>query len=149
MYLLCSINMIGHEKESVEYLSKKKITPNYSITKIKDAQWIKSTTVNNVDFYHQIVTCGNKKAVLLRFENKNNFNVEVSWKELITIEEQFTSDSKLETKTLIINPGITEPSSCSDNSKSLLIILATEVNPTFGASINGFNFEDIKIKELN
>jgi hypothetical protein len=116
----------------------------------KDDSWVLDTTLNNVVFYHKLVSCGDKKAVLLKFENRNNFNVEISWKEIIgSKQEPNPNDEFSTTNTLIIQLGITQPIDCSDTTNAALVVLPVEVSPMFIADIESFSFSSITVKELN
>jgi hypothetical protein len=115
-----------------------------------DDSWVLDTTLNNIVFYHKIVPCGDKKAVLLKFENNNNFNVEISWKEIIGSKQvPNPNDEFSTTNTLIIQSGITEPIDCSDTTNAVLVVLPTEVSLLFIADIESFSFSSITINELN
>ncbi len=110
--------------------------------------WIIDTTLNKVVFYHKLVLCGDKKAVLLKFDNQNGFNVNISWNETLgTKQLPGLIESTFGIKKLLIKPGIIAPTDCTDSQNSILVILPNSVNPTFIADILSFNFSNITITQ--
>jgi hypothetical protein len=154
LLLFFSITIVASTKEAVNENDKTKKTTEISTMILTedliDISWTLDKTVNNVDFYHKLIACGDKKAVLLKIENRNNFNVEITWKQIIGSKQIPNSTEESSTsQTLIVEPGITESVDCSENNNPILVILPTEINPTFLADIENFNFSSITIKELN
>lgn len=112
--------------------------------------WILDKTINNVDFYHKIVTCEDKKAVLLKFDNKNSFSVKISWKQIVNSkQEPNATDEFSSLNTLIVNSGSVEATDCSDNNNDLLVVLPSEASPMYMADILSFSFSNIVVKEIN
>lgn len=120
------------------------------VNQLNNNSWVLDMTINNVAFYHKIIICNNQKAVLLKFDNKNNFDVEVSWMSLVGSNQTPNPNQEYaKTQSLIIKPGISEPNDCLDNTIPELILLQKDVNPTFPAEVESFNFLRVKITELN
>ena len=118
-----------------------------SINDSNEDGWVLDTIVNKVAFYHKIVLCGDKNAVLLKFDNQNQFVVTVSWKEsLKTKQIPNFIDGYKGLKTLSLKSGLNNLSGCLDESNSSLIIKFNDVNPTFVADILNFNFKEINFK---
>lgn len=116
----------------------------------KDDSWVLDTTLNNVVFYHKLVSCGDRKAVLLKFDNKNNFNVEISWKQIVNSkQEPNATDEFSSLNTLIVNSGSVEATDCSDSNNDLLVVLPGEASPMYIADILSFSFSNIVVKEIN
>ncbi len=114
---------------------------NVKMNSAQSDSWILDTVIQNVSFYHQLVSCNGKTAVLLKFENNTGASVKVSWKEgFETLQTTGVIDGFYGVKELVISTGITEPSSCSDNDNKKCIITAFDVDPTFIASITSFKF---------
>jgi hypothetical protein len=153
LFLLVAFNSFGSvNKVNVKQLNKTVLTKTtFDFEKEYNSDsWILNTTVNNVVFYHKLVSCGDKKAVLLKFENKNNFEVEVSWKQIVgSVQVPNPNDDLASNNTLVLKPGTTEPNDCSDIENDILVVLPNEVSPMFIADIETFNFSSIQIKELN
>ena len=103
--------------------------------------WVLDTVIQNVSFYHQLVNCNGKTAVLLKFENNSGASVKVSWKEgFATLQTTGFIDGFYGMKELVISVGITEPANCTDNDNKKCIISAFDVDPTFIAGITSFKF---------
>ena len=118
-----------------------------SINNSNEEGWILDTVVNKVSFYHKIVLCGDKSAVLLKFDNQNLTDVTVSWKESFKTKQM---PDLLEgyngVKSLNLKPGVTSALDCDVQGNNLLIIRSSDVNPTFIADILAFNFNEITSK---
>ena len=153
LFLLVAFNSYGNvHKVNVKQPNKTVLTKTtFDFEKeFNSDSWVLDTTVNNVIFYYKLVSCGDKKAVLLKFENKNNFDVEVSWKQIVGSKQIPNSNDELASNnTLVIKPGTTEPNDCSDTENAMLVVLPIEVSPMFIADIETFNFSSIQIRELN
>jgi len=114
---------------------------------IKDPlpSWILDATAGNVSFYHLLISCSGKNTVFLKFENKNNYSVKISWKETF-LTKQTTQQMKgfAGLKELIIPPGaILSASSCADITCKDCIIFPEKVSPAYMADIINFGFKDI------
>lgn len=118
-----------------------------SINNSNEDGWVLDTIVNKVAFYHKIVLCGDKNAVLLKFDNQNQTEVSVSWKESFKTKQM---PDLLEgyngVKSLNLKPGFTNALDCDVQGNNLLIIRSNDVNPTFIADILAFNFNEITSK---
>lgn len=114
----------------------------------QDDSWTLQTTVDNVDLQYKIVDCGEKKAVLMRFDNKNDFSVQVSWRHIIgsTLVPNTTVESS-DTFSIVIGSGTTAPENCEDSNLEALVILPTEVDPTYIADITNFSFSSVTVVE--
>ena len=113
--------------------------------------WILDTTVGKVKFYHTITQCGAKNAVLLKFENKNDYRVRINWKESF-LTQQFAHyvDGFAGQKTLNIDKKETlYPSSCSDTKNKTCIILAEDVSPAYLANIINVYFKEISVTVID
>ena len=107
--------------------------------------WVFHQTVNNVDFYHMLANCDGKKVVLLKFNNRNNHKVKVSWKEVLTTQFDKEVESYGGKKVVTITPGETFASSCGDNKHKDLLIMPAQVVPTYIAEISAFQFKELKV----
>ena len=118
-----------------------------SINNSNDEGWILDTIVNKVAFYHKIVLCGDKSAVLLKFDNQNLTDVTVSWNESVKTKQMPSSIIGFKgVKTVNLKTGSTSPNSCEDQNYVNLIIGSHDVDPTFIADIIDFKFIGITIK---
>ena len=117
-----------------------------SINNSNEDGWVLDTIVNKVAFYHKIVLCGDYNVVLLKFDNQNQNNVSISWKENFKTKLMSNVDGFYGSKTLNLKTGLTSLSDCSDESNKLLKITFNDVDPAFVAEILDFNFIDITFK---
>lgn len=112
--------------------------------------WIFDKVVDNVECYHMIAECSGKKAVFLKFNNKNNYKVKISWKEIF---KEKGSEEKIEnfknTKQLVLSPGIKTVSSCSDPQNKELVITHDQVSMTHSVNIAKFEFDDVQVNPLH
>ncbi len=112
-------------------------------------EWILDKSVGNVDFYHAITVCNGKKAVFLKFNNKNNYRVKVTWKEVFKIPPGEKKDGYSGKKELVLAPGITSPKDCADVANKKNIILPGEIDPLSVNEILDFSFKEITVSNLS
>lgn len=110
-------------------------------------QWIFDKTVGNVDFYHRLADCSGQKVVFLKLNNKNSNAVHVSWKEVFATQMQAETEGFSGKKQLTLKPGESFVKDCSDSRLKELLILPTQVNPTYVVEIKQFGFKDIAVNK--
>lgn len=110
------------------------------------SNWTFAKTVGNVDFYYKISSCKGSNAVFLKFDNKNKYSVQISWKEVL-ITRQITSkkESMQGEKKLNLSPGETISSDCGDEKNTECAILAKDALPAYKADILQFEYKDISV----
>ena len=134
-----------HRKKAFGFLLALFLVPVF-VQAVMPASWILDTTVNGVEFYHSIQECNGKKAVFLKFNNRNTYQVKVSWKEVFATQQEAKVEGGKGQKELIIPTGVTVPASCTDNMMSRKnIVLSSEVSPMYVAEIRGYSFKDIQV----
>ena len=110
--------------------------------------WILDSTVSKVNFYHMVTTCDGKNTVFLKFENKNKFDVKVTWKEkFLTQQLGFVDGFEGEKQLEIKSEETLMPSSCND-SKKQFIVFPQQVSPAYMAIVLDFGFKEIIVTEL-
>lgn len=112
--------------------------------------WVYDKTVNHVDFYHKIISCEGKNAVVLKFINKNSYKVKVSWKEAFeTAQVKIMTEAVYGEKELVLSAGETllSPGCEGSNSKQCLV-LSQQAFPHYNADIIKFEFKDILITPI-
>jgi len=119
------------------------VKPNKAL--VTNDGWVFHQTVNNVDFYHMLANCDGKKVVLLKFNNKNNHKVKVSWKEVFTTQFEKVVEGANGQKQLIISTGETYSAGCNDNKIQELLVLPSQVRPTYAAQIKNFEFKNVDV----
>ena len=122
---------------------------SFSGTKQDQLNWQLDATVNNVQFYHSIIDCNGKKAVILKFINKNNYKVKVSWKEVFTTQQGPQIEGFSGQKTLVIDLGETKETECDNASKKNLVIKPEQVAPTYVAEISKFEYKSITVTKAS
>jgi hypothetical protein len=110
--------------------------------------WIFDKIVDNVECYHMIADCSGKKAVFLKFNNKNNYKVKLSWKE--GFDTQFEKHTKGATgqKQFVLSKGEMVQGSCSSAKFREGFISPEQITPTYVADIQDFEYIDIKVTRV-
>ena len=146
--LITSINSSASPPgKLIFYKLKKLILPIlYPFAK---SEWILDKSVGNVDFYYKIADCDGSNTVFLKFNNKNNYAVNITWKEMfITQQVAIKSAGMNGIKELIISPGETAASGCQDLKNERCIIFAKKAIPAYKATITQFEFQDIHVNKI-
>lgn len=116
---------------------------------ISPLKWILDTEINGVEFYHSIGECNGKKVVFLKFNNKNNYKVTVSWKELFVTKQIRDKTAGFRgKKEMVLSVGETFASDCATNENEKLLILPIDVSPAYEAEIEKFEFNDISVTRV-
>jgi hypothetical protein len=110
-------------------------------------KWQLDATVGGVQFYHAITTCNNKKVVFLKFNNRNNSAVKLSWKEVFELQQDSERvENLLGQKHLTLQPGELFQSSCADQKQKVLLTpRVQQVTPVDRGDIVKFSFKEIKV----
>ncbi len=118
-----------------------------SLTTEMSEDWILDQSTSNVDFYYKLDNCSGQKAVLLRIVNRNDFEVQVNWKEFFTdASTRRTIEGFASEKELTLAAGRTiEARSCSDYDKTECLVLSSMVSPTRVVRIQDFEFRSITV----
>jgi hypothetical protein len=115
-----------------------------------DNKWILKKSSGNVDLYYKIGECEGSKVIFLKFENKNKYDVQVSWKEAITDKTYGNAiDSYSGQKQLILSPGITQQDDCSNVTCKECLIKMTEVSPVLVVDPVEIEFKDISVTQVS
>ncbi|MBC7936722.1 MAG: hypothetical protein H7Y86_15330 [Rhizobacter sp.] len=122
--------------------------PILLLAAVSPFNWILDTEVNGVEFYHSIQDCNGKKVVFLKFNNKNSYAVEVSWKEVFTTQEGPQIEGFLGQKTIVLEVGETKETDCSNPLKKQLLIMPEQVKPTYLAEVSKFNYKAITVVKV-
>jgi hypothetical protein len=109
------------------------------------AEWILDKTVSNVDFYYMISECDGKKVVFLKFVNRNNSKVKVSWKEVFSTQFEKKREGFKGKKELVLSKGETSESACNQVNVKECFVLPSEVSATYLAEISSFTFSDVQV----
>jgi len=115
----------------------------------KTGTWILDKTVKNVVFYHKIEKCNNQKVVLIKLDNRNAYNVDISWDNIFTTSphgssiDGFKSDHKLR-----IPEGESFATNCNDLKFKELIIHSSDVDPARPVEILSFNVKNIVVNKV-
>jgi hypothetical protein len=104
-----------------------------------------TNTTSNVQFFKTTATCQGKAAILLKFNNRNDHDVKVTWKELFVTSQVTQETEGFREKEIILPPGVTSVSDCNDANHRDLIVAADNVSPTYSADILEFKFKDIRV----
>jgi len=116
-----------------------------------DLNWQLDKTVNGVQFFYAIAACNGKNGdvVFLKMNNKNAYAVEVLWKEVFQTQMEKEVESYRGEKKIILQPGETFESDCSNATHKELLIIAQQAFPTYLATISKFNYKEISVKKVN
>jgi hypothetical protein len=109
------------------------------------AEWILDKTVSNVDFYYLISECEGKKVVFLKFINRNNSKVKVSWKEIFSTQFEKNRAGYKGPKQLVLSKGETAQTNCNQVNIKECLVQPSEVSTTYLAEITSFSFSDVQV----
>ena len=145
--LITSINSFASPPEKLFfYALKNLILP--ILYPLSNNEWILDNTVGNVDLYYKIIECKGSNTVLLKFYNRNNYPVNIVYRELFVTQQVSTKAPGMSgTKNLILSPGETSASDCEDLKNKNCIILAEKAIPAYKATIVQFEFKDIHVNK--
>jgi len=109
--------------------------------------WQLDKTVDGVEFYHAISSCSGKKVVFLKLVNKNSYSVKASWKELFATQFDKELEGYKGKKHLVLSPGETSETSCTTARHKELVVLPSQITPTYEADISSFSFKEISVSK--
>ena len=92
--------------------------------------------------------CEGRKAVFLKFINKNEYKVKVNWTEAFTTQMGKDIKGAAGQKKIILSKFEIAENNCSTTKFKEGRIFAGDVNPTYIADILAFEFNDIKVERL-
>lgn len=110
-----------------------------------DLNWQLDKTVSGVDFFYAKSSCDGHDVVFLKMKNKNKYSVEISWKEVFQTQLARDKEGFSGTKKIVVPPGEMLESDCTHPSNPALLILSSQVDPTYIVSITKFNYKDISV----
>lgn len=121
-----------------------------SLTTEMSEDWTLDQSTGNVDFYYRIDNCSGQKAVLLRIVNRNDYEVQVNWKEFFTdANTRRTIEGFASEKELTLAAGRTvEARSCSDYDMAECLTLSSLVSPTSVVRIQDFEFRSVTVNQI-
>jgi hypothetical protein len=111
--------------------------------------WVLASTVSNVKFYYMISPCGGKNAIFLKFENKNKYDVNLTWVESFQTQQLGYVNGFDGVRQLQINASETRSASSCTDSKKECIRFAHQVSPAYLAEVLNFAFKDITVTKVN
>lgn len=111
----------------------------------KTGSWIFDKTVDNVEFYYQIVDCMGQKVVFLKFVNRNTRNVKISWKESFDTQTKKQVEGFRGRKQLVIGNGETSQTGCTDRRFRECLVLPEDADPTSIVQIVKFSYKEITV----
>ncbi|MBE0663615.1 MAG: hypothetical protein IH597_14255 [Bacteroidales bacterium] len=111
------------------------------------SDWKLDKSTGNVEFYYKVGECDGQQAVLLKIVNKNEYDVQVSWREVIMDKTIGRSIESFEgEKELTLTAGKTmQASSCGDSDSSELVVFLSAVAPTHVVEMQKFEFSNIAV----
>jgi len=110
------------------------------------SDWTLNKSASNVEFFYKFEECNNQRVVLLKITNNNTFDVQVSWKELISDSYSGQSiEGFYGEKQITIRAGQTLQGDCSTSDCMECITLTNSVAPDRPVYIQGLEIKDIKV----
>jgi len=108
--------------------------------------WILATSSGNVDFYYKMAECNGEKVVFLKFDNKNNYTVKVSWKEAV-MDKVFNkvTNAYYGQKEINLAPGVTGNDNCSSSGCAECMVGLTNFAATHAVDAQNFQFREITV----
>ena len=113
---------------------------------LSHAKWILDNEEQQVEFYHCLINCGGKAVVFLKFNNKNDHPVNISWKGVLTVSEGIAKENTFSKKELLIPPGITTPADCTEAVNKLMILLPSNVATVAMQQWVDYSFKEVRVK---
>lgn len=108
--------------------------------------WKLDNKVDGVELHHAIITCNNAPAVLLKFVNTNDYEVEVSWKEVVTTSQVSTkTEGNGGKKKMTLGKGETFAANCNETKNRKCLVLPVDVIPSYAATIRSFEYKDVSV----
>ena len=108
--------------------------------------WKLDTTVKNVECYHAIIQCNGAPAVILRFVNNNDQEVNINWEESFSTQQVAGMQAGSRTSTQMkILKGETKASDCNEATHKNLVVLPGEAIPSYAATIQSFQFKNVSV----
>lgn len=111
-------------------------------------RWHLDATVNGVQFYYALESCGGKNVVFLKLNNTNSYAVQVSWKEEFTTQFEQKTEGNKGQKKLVLPAGETSETDCAHPKQKLLLVLPENVNPAYPAEVSAFRYKSITVSRL-
>ena len=114
-----------------------------------DNNWVLDKSVSNVDLYYKISECNGEKVIFLKFDNKNNYDVKVAWKEAVAdkvfgnVVDCYNGD-----KQLTLSPGITVQEDCNSALFPECRINVKNAIPTHVADPSSLEFKDVTVSKV-
>jgi hypothetical protein len=108
--------------------------------------WILEMSTGNVDLYYQIGECDGQKVIFMKFENRNNHEVEITWKE--TVHDNFSKShitGFYGEKQLVLAPGQLVQADCTSSICQECITRSVDVTPTHLVEIKEFSFTEVSV----
>ena len=81
--------------------------------------------------------------VFLKMNNKNQYSVDVSWKEVFETQLAKDKEGSGGAKKIILPKGETLESDCAHPAQPVLLTRSSQVDPTYVVTISKFNYKDI------
>ena len=117
----------------------------FAFGRYETPNWKLDATVKNVDFYHAVSVCNNKKAVFLRFVNKNSKPVTVSFTEVLKTSAGTNEIPLGGKKKITLQPGETLATNCSENTCAECLLLPEQAVPTHKVEVKDFEFKELQV----
>lgn len=111
------------------------------------SDWTLDKSTGNVEFYYKVGECDGQKAVFLKIVNKNDYDVQVSWKEVFQDKtlgksiESYTGKKQI----MIVSGKTMQAISCTEKDSIELVILLSMVTPTHVVDMQKFEFSNIEV----
>lgn len=116
----------------------------------EDGKWILKKSTGNVSLYYKIGECNGSDVIFLKFDNKNNYNVRITWKESITDKANGAQiDNYKGQKELVLVPGVTQQDGCAGLNVEECVIRMTEVTPVRVVDPQELEFKDVKVSKVS
>ena len=116
------------------------------LTEGSKRNWILDKSIDNVDFYYSITTCNGESVVFLKFDNKNTYDVKISWEEsFITTQVKEKRNGFNGVKNLVLHRGITAQEDCENIRYKECFILPVQVNPAYKPIVEVFEYKSIQV----
>jgi len=121
----------------------------FSLLSFGQTNWQLKSSMNGVQFFSALTNCNGNPAVILKFVNTTQNEMKISWKEAFQVKESTTkTEAFYGAKELVVLPGDTYATGCSEVKNRKCLILPEDAIPTQKVTITDFEFRDITVSRL-
>lgn len=110
-----------------------------------DKEWVLEAELQGVSVYYRITRCDNEDVVYLKFENKNQGRVTLTWQEEFRTDGRQVRPGAQGQKSIRLDPGTTSETDCAAPQQPICLIRARQIVPTHRAKILHYSMSQLQV----